>query len=311
MSPSLHTFFYNAEFEIGKLAEDIEEGCYKHGPYDSFIVCDNKKRTVHVASFRDRVLHRMLYDYLVAQYDKIFFYDVWSCREDKGLMVAITRAQAQMRRYKHGVVWRLDINKFFNSVDHEVLKLLLSRRVTSPVYQKLLYEVIDSYQYGKDGEYAHNSKHTNDRRIGIAIGNLTSQIFANIYLHEFDRYVVHTIRPCGWLRYGDDCIMIFKNKSEAATAQVSCILFLKENLHLSVSNKGNYVGDVASGIQFLGCVIYPTGRTLNKRMKRRMQSKLTAWNSSSYGAMMVHHDKKHLKQFNWHMSDILHDNDDI
>lgn len=92
-TPELDIFQYNLEEELYNLAKDLNDGTYKHGSYKTFMVCDNKKREISVASVRDRVVHRTIYDYLTGIYDKTFIYDAWSCRKGKGLMGAIDRTQ--------------------------------------------------------------------------------------------------------------------------------------------------------------------------------------------------------------------------
>ncbi|MCC7197405.1 reverse transcriptase [Candidatus Peregrinibacteria bacterium] len=89
----LHTFQYYLEKNLYKLFLDLNNGCYRHGSYKKFIVCDNKRREISVASVRDRVVHRLMYDYLEKIYDKTFIYDAWSCRKEKGLLGAIERTQ--------------------------------------------------------------------------------------------------------------------------------------------------------------------------------------------------------------------------
>lgn len=109
------------------------------------IVNDNKRRDIAVASVRDRVVHRLLYDYLVPIWDKTFIYDAWSCRQGKGLHAAIERAQQCMRKYPDYWLWRADITKLFDSVDKPTMKQLLKRRVSDSKALWLLDEVLDSY----------------------------------------------------------------------------------------------------------------------------------------------------------------------
>ena len=121
-------------------------GAYRHGGYRTFTVFENKKRSIVVASIRDRVVHRLMYDYLVPIFDKTFLYDVWSCRKGKGLCAAIERAQFFMRKYRHGFVWRADVRKFFDHVDHDILLRLLGRRITDAHALVVLKKIIGSYK---------------------------------------------------------------------------------------------------------------------------------------------------------------------
>lgn len=95
----MHNFQYHLEKNLFDLFKDLNNGCYWHGGYRKFIVCDNKRREISVASVRDRVVHRLIYNYLEKLYDKIFIYDAWSCRKGKGLLGAIERAQSFLKSY--------------------------------------------------------------------------------------------------------------------------------------------------------------------------------------------------------------------
>lgn len=130
-SPELHEFQYNLEINLYELFQDLNNGTYKHGSYKSFIVSDNKKREISVAPIRDRVIHRLLYDYLVEIFDKTFVYDAWSCRNGKGLTAAIKRCQKFFKTYRDSFVWRADIKKFFDNVDQKILLNLILRRAKS------------------------------------------------------------------------------------------------------------------------------------------------------------------------------------
>jgi len=113
-------------------------------------VNDTKRREIAVASIRDRFVHRLLYEYLVQIYDQTFIYDVWSCREGKGLLAAIERAQYFLAKNRNGFFWRGDVRKFFDSVDHATLLHILGRRINDDVTMRLLRKVIDSYTTNVD-----------------------------------------------------------------------------------------------------------------------------------------------------------------
>ena len=116
-SAELEKFQYHLETELRTLAKDLQARSYHHGGYRKFIVCDNKRREISVSGIRDRVVHRLVYDYLVAIYDKTFIHDAWSCRMGKGLLGAIQQSQKFLHLYSQGFIWRGDVQKFFDSVD--------------------------------------------------------------------------------------------------------------------------------------------------------------------------------------------------
>src|SRR3989339_342263 len=138
-------FWYCLENELVSLHNDLKNENYHHGRYRSFMVTDRKRRHIQVASMRDRVVHRLLYEYLVNIFDHTFFYDVWSCRKGKGLLGAIERTQEFFRDHRDQYVWRADIKKFFDHVDHVFLKRMLARKVRDPIAIYVLHNIVDSY----------------------------------------------------------------------------------------------------------------------------------------------------------------------
>ena len=150
MSEGMHEFQYSLESNLFELFQDLNNGVYTHGPYRQFVVCDNKRREISVSSVRDRVVHRLLYDYLVPIWDKTFIYDAWSCRKGKGLLGAIERTQSFLRSFPQAYVWRADIKKFFDSVNHEVLLKILARRTKDASAMGLAKKVIKSFTTGSE-----------------------------------------------------------------------------------------------------------------------------------------------------------------
>ena len=145
MTAELHEFQFHLERNLFELQRDFGGGAYRHGSYKKFTVCDNKKREISVAGIRDRVVHRLLYDYLVPIFDKTFIYDAWSCRKGKGLLACIERTQKYLTAHSHSFVWRADIRKFFDSVDQEILILLIERRVLDPAALRIIRETVFSF----------------------------------------------------------------------------------------------------------------------------------------------------------------------
>ncbi len=129
-TPAFDHFAYHLERNLRLLECELQARTYRHGAYQTFIVRDPKPRVIAVAPIRDRVVHRLAYDALVTCFDRLFLFDVWSCREGKGLHAAIDRAQQFLASFPRCNVWRADIARFFESVDHAVLRSCLRRRIT-------------------------------------------------------------------------------------------------------------------------------------------------------------------------------------
>lgn len=289
----LHDFQYYLEENLFKLFTDLQNKTYCHGGYKKFIVCDNKKREISVATIRDRVVHRLVYDYLVEIYDKKFIYDAWSCRKNKGLLGAIERTQQFLKSYSRSYFWKADIKKFFDSVDHQVLLRFLCHTIKDPKALWLIQSIISSFSIKTERERESNP-------VGMPIGNLTSQIFANIYLNEFDRFVKHTLKPQAYLRYGDDFIVAEQNLQKLHSYRQASLDFLKQKLGLKLNPKTDIILKPKQGLKFLGVLLWPSGRILNERNVERISEKLNHQNAASYrGLILKHGNKKKYRELNW------------
>ncbi len=292
-SKAIIEFEYELLDNIIKLTSELQKGTYKHGAYAHMIVNDNKRRDIAVASVRDRVVHRLLYDYLVPVWDKTFIYDAWSCRQNKGLHAAIERAQLFMRNYPDSWLWRADITKLFDSADKMKMKQLLRRRISDSKALWLLDETLDSYCSFEEGR-------------GIPIGNLTSQIFANIYLNEFDRFIKHELKPYAYLRYGDDWLCFTKSKTELEDMRIQAKAFLSNELRLSLHKSINAITPVRRGVSYLGVDMWQNGRRIDSEAKTKMKKNLNLNNVASYKALISKHEStKNVARFEWTISDII------
>ena len=146
--PSLAILRFEQDLEANllKLCYDLNNDQYEHQPYSHKIVNEKKRRDIYVASVRDRVVHRLLYDYLMPTVDPRLDYDVWSCRTGKGLYACLARTQRLLAKHPAAWVWRADIRKFFDSVPHDRLYEIIEKHITCTDAKKLLNKVITSYQ---------------------------------------------------------------------------------------------------------------------------------------------------------------------
>ena len=189
----VQSFERNLEDNLFALYEKLRKKTYKHGTYEEFFVHDPKERHIHKASVADRVLHHLLYNYLSPLFDKSFIFDSYSCRLGKGTHKGVKRLEkftkiVSKNYAKPCWVLKLDIKKFFANVDHSVLKKLLRNKILDGDILWLLDQVIDSFPKG------------------IPLGNLTSQVFANIYMNELDQFIKNKLKIKYYLRYADDFI---------------------------------------------------------------------------------------------------------
>lgn len=299
----LEHFSYYLEENLYKLFADLNSGSYRHGSYRQFTVYDNKKRQISVAPIRDRVVHRLVYEYLNKIYDKIFIYDVWSCRKEKGLVGAIERTQEFLSKYSKSFIWKADIKKFFDNVDHKILLEILSSRIKDGRALEILKEIIVSYQIGISEREGNGFV-----KKGMPIGNLTSQIFANIYLNELDRLVKNHVKPLVYLRYGDDFIIIAETLSALIGFKEAVKNFISKNMWLEINLNHDIIIKARQGLKFLGVEIFPGGRRLSKRNQQRANSHLGFKNIASYsGLIKKHSNEKQIKYFDWQIADLLAD----
>lgn len=299
-SRMIDVFAYNLETNLRTLAQQIESRTYRHGGYQRVVVREKKRRDLAVADVRDRVVHRLLYDFLLDSFDPTFDFDVWSCRKDKGLHACLTRTQQLLGRFPESYVWRADVVKFFDSVNHQKLLGCITRK--HPEDASLIWlcqEVIASYQT-HDPPIADSLG-----RRGIPIGNLTSQIFANIFLHEFDRFVRHQLKPLAYLRYGDDFIAFAHTRRVAYQFQAEANEYLATNLGLSLNPKNNIVVPAESGLRFLGHEVDHDSAVVDRHTTRAVLSKVDLHNVASYKSLYLPDEAKH--QLDWIITEKIFD----
>jgi RNA-directed DNA polymerase len=261
-------FEFNLEDNIFKLHWLLESNHYRHDRYQCFSICDPKPRTIHKASVRDRILHHAVFRVLYPIFDPSFIYDSYSCRLNKGTHRGVDRlgrfAERAGRHYRNNCfILKCDISKFFASIDHDILKNLIRRPISDARALKLLDIIIDSY----------NNKNFGHKK-GVPLGNLTSQLFANIYLNELDNFIKHNLKIKSYLRYTDDFIMVHQDENYLKKLIPKINEFLKKNLKLDLHPEKVTIRKFGQGADFLGYVTLPFYRVLRTKTKRRMFKKL-------------------------------------
>ena len=257
----------NLEDNLFALYEELRKKTYKHGDYEEFYVHDPKRRHIHKASVQDRVLHHLLYKYLYPLFDMNFIFDSYSCRLDKGTHKGIKRLEQFTRKIsknytKNSFALKLDIKQFFASIDHEILLKLLDRRVKDRDILWLLSEVIGSF-YSEQGEGK-----------GIPLGNLTSQIFANVYMNELDQFIKHKLKIKYYLRYADDFLLLSNSKEELKNLLLPIKEFIEKELKLELHPCKIILRRLGWGIDFLGYIVLPYYILPRTKTKKRIFKKL-------------------------------------
>ncbi len=250
-------FFFYLEKELHKLSEELASETYEPGPYTFFKIYDPKERLISVAPFRDRVVHHALVGTLEPYYEKCFIYDSYATRKEKGTHKAIKRAQQFLRRNR----WYLktDIDKYFASIDHEILLKIISEKIKDKTLLRLAGKIIRNG--GQDGK-------------GLPIGNLTSQFFANVYLNPFDHFIKEELQIRHYIRYMDDFVFFDNNKDQVKNVREVIVEYLHHNLNLELKESATYINQRINGLGFLGVRVFPNTVRIKNENLRRMTRRL-------------------------------------
>lgn len=265
------------EENLIELQNELIWQTYRVGKYRPFYVREPKLRLVMALQYRDRVVQWAIYKELYPFYDKMFIEDSYACRREKGTHKAADRLQYWLRQVsrKPGEWYylKLDISKYFYRVDHLVLLDILSRRIKDQRLVWLLRTIINSEDTrfglpaGVNPEDCPEEDWLSD--VGMPVGNLTSQLFANIYLNELDQLCKHELHLHYYIRYMDDVIILLDDKRKLAELKEIIENFLKDFLYLDL-NKKTTICPCRYGIDFVGYRIWATHRKLKKQTARRM-----------------------------------------
>ena len=262
--PGVRAFSAHLQDNLSSVREALLSGACSFGDYHYFKVYDKKERTICAAAFRERVAHHALMRVCDPVFERVQIADSYASRRGKGTFAALDRAQAFTRNY----AWflKLDARKYFDSIDHEILKRQLKRLFKDATVLRLLDAVIDSYE-------------TEPGR-GVPIGNLTSQYFANHYLSIADHFVKERLRVPGYVRYMDDMLLWSHDKTRLLTVGKALQAFLDTELALSL--KPFCLNRSARGLPCLGFLVFPKTIRLDARSRKRYRRKLAA----AYGELV-------------------------
>jgi retron-type reverse transcriptase len=293
--PDVQKFLLNLIDNILQLHEDLSNKSYKHGEYYQFNISDPKPRNISKASVRDRLLHHAVYRILYPFFDQTFIYDSYSCRINKGTHKAIRRFHSmflEVSNYNRKTCWvlKLDIKKFFASINHEILKNILARYIPDQDILWLLGEIILSFQtpHPASGHLLPKG----EGNCGLPLGNLTSQLFVNIYMNEFDQFVKHELKVKYYIRYADDFMILHPHREVLTALLYRIVVFLKQELRLTLHPNKIFLKTMTSGVDFLGWINFPNYRVLRtttkRRMFRRLKEHATSETLQSYLGLLKH-----------------------
>ena len=248
-------FNFKYELYLKKIQYLLKNNKYVHGRYFFFWKMDSKKRRIACATFKDKIVHYALYLILEPLTDKRYICDSYACRRDKGTHRAIKKTQRIILNNPDFYCLQCDIKKYFKSIDHNVLKNILRSKIGDKKVLTLLFIIIDSYNKKKGKS--------------IPLGNLISQLFANMYLNESDQFVKHELRCKYYLRYMDD-FLVFGDKNFLKDVSLKINNFVEEKLLLEIPFKKNQLYTTKQGVVFLGFVIEVHRLRLKKKSKLKI-----------------------------------------
>jgi len=257
----IQEFAFALEDHLFALHQSLVRGLWEPGPYEGFYIKDPKLRHIHKASVRDRVVHQALYRVMAPLFEERFIAHSYSSRVGKGTHAGVDALESFGRKESRNwtrPIYALsaDIRRFFDSVNHAVLEQLITRTVSDDTLMKIVQKVIGSFEVvpGK----------------GIPLGNVTSQLFANVYLDPFDQFAKRQLRAHYYARYCDDFVIVSHDRHRLETFVAPIADFLNRELALELHPRKLQIRPFEQGIDFLGYVVRPHHRVFRTRTKRRM-----------------------------------------
>ena len=259
------------------LWRELKNSKYTPGPYHSTVITEPKRRDLSIPGLRDKIVQLVIHQELQTLFRPVFVNRSFACMYGKGPIRAAFNVQHDMRvaRMKWGdeaTVIKIDVRKFFYSIDRSVLKQIIAKRFKKLKkkypekyedflrFYRLLCKVIDSSPEGERG---------------IPLGNVSSQDFANIYLNELDQFCIRFLGATLYTRYMDDVVVIAPNKEIAREWLAKIKVFLQERLHLETNQKTK-VFYMRQGVNAYGFKIRATHMMLRTESKRREKRRIKA-----------------------------------
>ncbi len=266
------SFEFDLEHNLLALEAELRNQAYQPGGYTNFYIYEPKQRLVSAAPFRDRVVHHALCRVIEPIWEARFIAASYACRLGKGTHKALDQAHTWIRHYRYA--FHGDIVKYFPSIDHQLMRRLLARHIADPKVMWLIDQIMNSGQGVLTKEYPMTYFPGDDlfainRPRGLPIGNLTSQFWANVYLHKLDLFVKQELHCLAYLRYMDDFVLFADDKAQLHTWKENIRDFLASELRLVLHPKKCQVFPVKVGLDFCGFRIYPTHRRLRRSAIRR------------------------------------------
>ena len=261
-SEDVLAFSMSKEDELLRACDEVENLLYRQGEYRIFKVWEPKERLIMALPFYDRVVQHMIVNAIGPVFEQGFYYHSYACREGKGMHAASN----QLSKWLYELIevqglriyaFKGDISKYFASIPHYNLKDENRRYIGDKKALHLMDSIIDKNGILPDG-------------VGIPVGNLTSQLFANVYGNKLDKFVKHTLHILQDIRYMDDFIILSTDLEQLKEWVKRIEEFVEEEMKLHLNPKSTilYAGN---GIDFCGYIHYPNYKKVRKASVRRLK----------------------------------------
>jgi len=268
--PEVMRFESDREFNLLRACDDLKNGTYYPGRYFVFKVWEPKERIIMALPFYDRVIQHMIVNIIDPIFNKCFISASYACRTGKGAHLAsedFARVLYEREKVQGKRLWAYsgDIRHYFQSVDHEILLQEIARYISDRELLRVLEIITRNNGIWPDG-------------VGIPVGNLTSQLFANVYLNIFDQYVKHELKIRDYFRYMDNFIALFEDPADARAYGDTIGEFLETRLRLALNPKSTVVY-TRNGVDFVGYRHWAGMTILRKSSMRRITKTIRQFES--------------------------------
>jgi len=308
-------FELNYEKEIFRLHDEIVNRKYEIAPSICFISFEPIMREIFAGDFRDRIVHHLLFNYLNPFCERIFIGDSFSCRKNRGTSYGIERVIHFIRScsenyHRDCYILKLDISGYFMAIDKNILfgkikrlmrrfekEITFDRELVLWLTEKVIFNdpTRNCVIKGKRSDWAglpkSKSLFFSGKDKGLPIGNLTSQLFANLYLNDFDHFVKCQLkcRYCG--RYVDDLVFVHRDRKFLAALYPVLDSYLRENLLVRLHPRKIYLQHQQKGVAFLGRTILPYRIYLRNKTKGNIYRKIDEWLAVSKAGKVPEEEK--------------------
>jgi RNA-directed DNA polymerase len=279
-SASALAFEERLEHNLRELFDELKAGAYTPGRSICFAITRPKPREVWAATFRDRIVHHVLHNRISPRFQARFIADSCACIPGRGTLYAAERLEAKVRSItqnwsRPAYYLKCDLANFFVSIDKRIVRDLLARQIHEPFWMALAETILFNdprHDFDLRGDPAalqrvplHKRLTSHPTHLGLPIGNLSSQFFANVYLDVLDQYVKHVLRCRHYIRYVDDFVLLHESPQWLNEAKVGIEALLAEKLAARLNPSKTILQPIERGIDFVGQVIKPWRRTLRRR----------------------------------------------